>query len=38
MANAGIVLGWVGIGLVILYVLFWVVLFGGGLFFSESSS
>ncbi len=34
MAQAGIVLGWIGIGLALAYVLFWVLLAGGGLFFS----
>ena len=35
MATAGVVLGWVGVGLVIAYLLFWVVIFGGGLFLSS---
>ena len=36
MAQAGIILGWIGIGLAIAYLLFWVVIFGGGLFFAGS--
>ena len=34
MATAGIVLGWVGIGLALVYLVFWVLIFGGGLFLS----
>ena len=34
MATAGIILGWIGVGLVLLYILVWVVLLGGGVFFS----
>jgi hypothetical protein len=36
MATAGVILGWIGVGLVIAYLLFWVVIFGGGLFLSGS--
>jgi len=36
MATAGIVLGWVGVGLVIAYLLFFVLIFGGTFFLSES--
>jgi hypothetical protein len=34
MATAGIVLGWVGVGLAILYLVIWIGLLGGGLFLS----
>jgi hypothetical protein len=36
MATAGIILGWIGIGLALAYLLFWVLIFGGGLFLSGS--
>jgi hypothetical protein len=35
MATAGIVLGWIGVGLVIAYLLFWVLIFGGGLLLTD---
>jgi hypothetical protein len=38
MANAGIILGWIGIGLVLAYLVFWVAILGGSLFLTDSSS
>lgn len=38
MATAGIVLGWIGVGLVIAYLLFWVLIFGGSVLLTDSSS
>jgi hypothetical protein len=32
MATAGIVLGWIGVGLAIFYLIIWVGVLGGGLF------
>jgi hypothetical protein len=38
MATAGIVLGWVGIAIVLAYVLFWVIIGGSALFLGGGSS
>ena len=37
MAQAGVILGWIGIGLALAYLLFWVLIFGGGLFLTGAN-